>query len=228
MAFSGSGGAYYRSNAVLPNSTFFLSNNYTIHLWVKSSIAAGTSNFRIARGLVGTSANEPHEQLAWCHTSASFNGSNYHRNSNAVYAAAKMTNANLTTNTWHSVGAVFTGGGNIVSYLNGVADGSAGASFSDARDVYVDLLASISSGGTLDLSSQFAEGEVAEYAVWSQPLTAAEMVTLAKGFRAFRVRPQHLCFYAPLVRSLIDAKGGRTLVAVAGSDANADHPRMMP
>ena len=41
------------------------------------------------------------------------------------------------------------------------------------------------------------------------------------------IRPQSLVFYAPLIRNLIDAKGGRTITNNNGATV-AVHPRIYP
>jgi hypothetical protein len=56
-------------------------------------------------------------------------------------------------------------------------------------------------------------------------LTAAEIASLAKGMTCDKVRPESLVFYAPLVRDLIDAKGGLTITNNNGATV-ANHPRV--
>ena len=55
------------------------------------------------------------------------------------------------------------------------------------------------------------DGSFAEVGIWNAALTAAEVASLAKGMTCDKVRPQNLVFYAPLVRDLIDQKGGLTI-----------------
>ena len=52
------------------------------------------------------------------------------------------------------------------------------------------------------------DGELADIGIWNAALTAAEIASLAKGMTYDKIRPQSLVFYAPLVRDLIDQKGG--------------------
>jgi hypothetical protein len=73
-------------------------------------------------------------------------------------------------------------------------------------------------GATLD-------GCVAEVGVWNAALTAAEVASLAKGMTCDKIRPQNLVFYAPLVRDLIDQKGGLTITNNNGATV-ATHPRV--
>ena len=68
-------------------------------------------------------------------------------------------------------------------------------------------------------------GLIAEVGIWNAALTAAEVASLAKGMTCDKVRPQNLVFYAPLVRDLIDQKGG--LVITNNNAATvANHPRV--
>lgn len=71
----------------------------------------------------------------------------------------------------------------------------------------------------------FFNGNIAEIGIWNAALTAAEVASLAKGMTCDKVRPQNLVFYAPLVRGLIDAKGGRTITNNNGATV-ANHPRV--
>ncbi len=42
-----------------------------------------------------------------------------------------------------------------------------------------------------------------------------------------KIRPQNLVFYSPLVRDLIDARGGRAITNNNGATV-ANHPRIYP
>ena len=66
---------------------------------------------------------------------------------------------------------------------------------------------------------------MAEIGIWSAALSAAEIASLAKGMTCDKVRPQSLVFYAPLVRDLIDQKGGLTITNNNGATVAA-HPRV--
>lgn len=71
----------------------------------------------------------------------------------------------------------------------------------------------------------YTNGLIAEVGIWNAALTAAEIASLAKGMTCDKIRPQSLVFYAPLVRDLIDAKGGRTITNNNGATV-ANHPRV--
>ena len=73
--------------------------------------------------------------------------------------------------------------------------------------------------------SLFGNGQYAEIGVWHEPLTAAEIASLAKGMTCDKVRPQNLVFYAPLVRDLNDQKGGLVITNNNGATV-ANHPRV--
>ena len=97
------------------------------------------------------------------------------------------------------------------------------------------VLASIHSGtAPLWIGAQFLigtstifDGLIAEVGIWNAALTTAEVASLAKGMSCDKVRPQSLVFYAPLVRELIDQKGGLTITNNNGATA-ATHPRIYP
>lgn len=72
----------------------------------------------------------------------------------------------------------------------------------------------------------YCNTRVAEVAIWNAALTDDEVASLAKGFRPCRVRPQNLVFYAPLIRDVIDARGGITLTASANAPTVDVHYRV--
>ncbi len=78
--------------------------------------------------------------------------------------------------------------------------------------------------GTFSTSDYWAwQGELAEVACWSEALTAAEAVSLAKGRAANGVRPQSLSLYVPLVKDIKDVMGA---AALSVSRTMVDHPRI--
>ena len=91
----------------------------------------------------------------------------------------------------------------------------------DTRNVSPTSITSLRIGFT---SSSF-DGLIAEVGVWNAALTAAEIASLAKGMTCDKVRPQNLVFYAPLVRDLVDQKGGLTITNNNGATV-ATHPRV--
>jgi len=223
MALHGSGGAYYRSNATIPSSVG-LHSAYTRHLFVKGASAPSNANLKVVAALVGNAQN-PHDAFNWSHTAGGFDRAHQHRTSGGSYSAARYPST-LATSQWLSIGATFSGS-TLTAYLEGSSAASAGSlSAAAANAVYADMLALITFTGSLDGSSNWTDGEAAEYAYWNVALTADEMAALAKGFRATRIRPQSLVFYAPCVRELQDIRGGRTLVKQAGTDVPSDHPRV--
>lgn len=62
--------------------------------------------------------------------------------------------------------------------------------------------------------------------MWNVALTDSENASLAAGFTPDQIRPQSLQFYAPLVRDLIDVRGGRTITNVNNATV-AVHPRII-
>jgi hypothetical protein len=71
----------------------------------------------------------------------------------------------------------------------------------------------------------FFDGLLAEAGVWRAALTADEITSLARGVSPSLVRPQSLAFYAPLIRSLTDVRGGASVTNSGGATV-ANHPRI--
>ena len=67
--------------------------------------------------------------------------------------------------------------------------------------------------------------QAAEVGIWNAALTADEVASLAKGMTCDKVRPQSLVAYFPLVRDLVELKGGLT-VTNNNTATVANHPRV--
>lgn len=131
------------------------------------------------------------------------------------------SSANTSTGTWQHGCAVFTSSTSRTIYLDGGNSGS-------------DTTSSTPSSAALNRTTvgtqwrnqareNFANARVAEVAVWNAALNATEAAALAKGIRPSLVRPQSLVFYAPLIRDVIDVRGGVSLTA--SSTTVIEHPR---
>lgn len=123
------------------------------------------------------------------------------------------TNA-YSINTKYHAAAVFESATVINAFFNG--------------EVGIVASASNNSGPTgINKINIGANGLVAEVGLWNVALTAAEIASLAKGMTPDKIRPQSLVFYAPLVRDLVDQKGGLTITNNNGATV-ANHPRIYP
>lgn len=220
MALSGSGG--YRSASTIPESTYALNAAYTRHVFARASVLPSQADFRFVCAMRGGfNSNFSHDEFAWNHTGAAFFRSNYHRSGG--YVSAQMSAGSFAVDTWKSFGVTFDGA-NVRSYVEGVLDGtSGGTSAASVGNTEVALNASSNYGS---VSNPFTGGQAAELAIWDVVLTADELAALAKGFRASRIRPSRLVFYAPVVRGKQDIRGGRTLTLGVGSETVTDHPRV--
>ncbi len=105
-------------------------------------------------------------------------------------------------------------------YVNGVNEATAGGTSAAITLDRLGIGALVRNG----VSSYFG-GDIAECGIWNAELTAAEIASLADGMTCDKVRPQSLVFYAPLVRDLVDVKGG---LAITNNNTAtvANHPRV--
>ena len=128
----------------------------------------------------------------------------------------------FTINNWHHGCAVFTSNTSRTIYLNG------GSSATDTTNIPIDGNAIDKTGIAClarSTNAAFFQGRAAEVGIWNVALTADEVASLAKGMTCDKVRPQSLVFYAPLVRDLIDVKGGLTITN-NNTATVANHPRV--
>jgi hypothetical protein len=132
------------------------------------------------------------------------------------------TTATSTVNTWFHVCGVFAGAASRSIYLNG------GNFITNTFNVGTQNAASGMQIGCRIASNSagfFFLGRLSEVGIWNVALTAAEVASLAKGMTCDKVRPQSLVFYAPLVRDILDQKGGLTITNNNGATV-ANHPRV--
>lgn len=134
-------------------------------------------------------------------------------------AGSSTTGADSTVSVsagaWQHGCAVFTGNSNRTVYLDGG---------NNATDTTTMTPSSAALNRTIigaqwrnQARENFFNGRVAEVGIWNVALGAADITALAKGVRPSLVRPQSLIFYAPLIRDVIDLRGGLTLTATSTS-----------
>lgn len=135
------------------------------------------------------------------------------------------TSSGFSAGAWTHACGVFTSSTSRTAYING------GSSATNTTNVAVSGIIQASIGVqrySLVPSGQFFfNGSIAEVGIWNAALTPAEVASLAKGMTCDKIRPQSLVFYAPLVRDLVDQKGGLTITNNNGATV-ANHPRIYP
>lgn len=224
MALSGTSGGCYKATNNL-TSGWVESTPCTWHFWLQASATPSTANLKRAFHHVSVAGNNPDGSFDWNNTNASFYKSYTHKNGSTYYPA--QMGSTPAANTWHSIACLFDGTKNYV-YLNGSLDGtSASNGNSSAVAGPLALLAAISGGGTINTTYQFSTGQIAEFAFWSAALTVDEIGSLAKGFRASRVRPQSIKQYSPLIRLKQELYMGNEFTLASGSEVITDHPRVI-
>jgi hypothetical protein len=120
----------------------------------------------------------------------------------------------------HACG-VFTSNSSRTVFLNAGSSATSTNSITPSGLNVIDISSRLLSG----VRGLFFDGKLAEVGIWNAALTAAEIAALAKGMTCDKVRPQSLVFYAPLVRDLIDSKGGLTITNNNGATV-ANHTRV--
>lgn len=127
-----------------------------------------------------------------------------------------------SANTWFHACGAFSSSTLRTAYLNG---GNSGTNTSSSTPTTFNRT-NIGRYGS-SVPTNYADGLIAEAAIWDQVLDASEVASLAAGVCPLLVRPTALIFYAPLVRTLTaDIRGGLTLSNSAGVTVG-DHPRII-
>lgn len=125
-------------------------------------------------------------------------------------------------NTWNHLCGVINSSTTRNVFLNGINVGS-----NTSVALTPTGLNSVTVGGRWSSGNigQLYTGRLAEAAVWNTALTSDEIASLADGISCYLVRPQSLVFYAPIVRNLVDVRGGLTITNNNGATVT-DHPRI--
>jgi hypothetical protein len=140
--------------------------------------------------------------------------------SGATLGDTGSQNINLSLSTWYHGAAVFSSATSRTAYLN------ASAGTSVATNVTPSGINTFNAATRYNPTlGNYFNGRIAEVGIWNVALTAAEIASLAKGMTCDKVRPQNLVFYAPLVRNLVDSKGGLTITN-NNSATVANHTRV--
>jgi hypothetical protein len=126
-----------------------------------------------------------------------------------------------TQNVWSHFAGVFTSSTSRVGYVNAVA-GTPNTTNIGTQNTATEILVGVRRATSFDF---YFNGDIAEFGVWNVALTQPEIAALAKGMSCDKIRPQNLVFYAPLVRDLIDQKGGLTITNNNGATV-ANHTRV--
>lgn len=131
------------------------------------------------------------------------------------------TTTGYTANTWWHACAVSAAGNSNSVFLNG---GSSGGLLLDTATAVTRDTVAIGARYAASWGA-YASALIAEVGIWSAALTASEILSLASGVSPELVRPQSLALYAPLVRDLVDVRGGLTITNNSAATV-AEHPRV--
>jgi hypothetical protein len=126
------------------------------------------------------------------------------------------TSTGWTTNTWnHACGTARLTGSfpaqEFAVYLNAGGKVTSASNVGAPSTPWSSMQIGAQTTNNITGQGSFFDGLIAEAGIWNVALTDDEIASLAKGMTCNLVRPQSLVFYAPLIRNLVDVKGGLTL-----------------
>lgn len=213
MAYDYSGsGQYHRATqavvtaAPLTMACWFNADSATTNGVLMSMLDEGSNNwtgFYLVCG--GTDVGDPFQAAAV--------------NNNSFVSAS--TSTGYSTGVWMHGCGVYTSDTSRTAYLDG------GSAVTDTTSCTPSAIMdnTVIGSARRTIADNGFDGRIAEAGIWNTDLTAAEVLSLAEGVSPLKVRPQSLVFYAPLIREVLDIRGGRALAAT-GSPAVAVHPRV--
>lgn len=200
MAYSLNGSNQYLSTTTAPATAF----PCTIAFWFNKDSTATKNGVFIRNGTTGA--------IVGAYFTTALRG--YISSGGTADFAAT---ANYTVGTWHHACVVFASNTSRTIYMDAAnsATNTTNLSISGLNQFWI---------GTAAGSTNF-DGDLADVGVWTTDLTLGEITSLAKGMPCNSVRPSSLSFYAPLVRDLIDIRGGVTITN-NNTATVAAHPRI--
>lgn len=225
MAYTfASASSQYLSAASCPLGTGQL-GNHAIAFWTNAAAASPTTTpFSMSRSTETTGTNNPAILI---------------QNINGAVGYFMRANSSPTASGWNGVsGAAISGGTAFDSTWHHVCctlSGTVSTIYVDGASVATNTASSVPTQTGMDRLGigalvrgnvvNYFSGTMADLGVWTVALTADEIGSLAKAASCRLIRPQSLVFYAPLIRDLIDYKGGRTITN-NGAATVASHPRV--
>ena len=210
MAFTFNGTNQYLNTASLPVSAvpltlacWFRANDVTSNrTLLELSTSSGANGFRLL--IAGAIAGDP-----------------VYADYLVVSGTNAQTSSGYTANTWNHAAATFPNNTTVTAYLNGGSSATSTGAALNPAPTRINVGARFASSAP----GLYMDGLIAEVGIWNVALSATELSSLAKGMTCDKIRPQSLVFYAPLVRDLIDQKGGLALTNNNGAIV-ANHPRV--
>lgn len=192
---------------------------WTICAWFNIS----TGSFQKVFGLGKTSGADSHR------ATIGINSSNSYQYAVSGTEGTVGVAAGTYAGGWTHMTAVETSASSREIYADGASLGT------DSTTITPDTPNRIIIGARNDFGGfdEYANGTIAECAIWNAALTAAEVASLgSRAVSPLLIRPASLVFYAPLIRGKTstggddsDIVGGLTLTDV-NTVAVGDHPRM--
>lgn len=227
MAYAFNGNQWLNGNAS-PLGTGQL-GDHSVTMWVNGASASGTTVFSISRSTETTGANNPSAFVQnfsgaagyFLRGNSSPSGLGWNSSAGSSGVSGENSGGTAFDGTWHHVCCVLSGSTSTV-----YVDGSSVASYSAASVPTQTGMDRTGVGGIVrgtNLPSY--NGSVAEIGVYSVALIASEIRSLSRGVACRLVRPQSLVFYAPLIRNLVDVRGGLSLTNNNAATV-AVHPRV--
>jgi hypothetical protein len=209
--------------SISDTSVLDIASAITLCAWIKSSGTYGTGG----KGVISkneTTTNQRSYALG-LNSSGNVQFSVSHNGT----GARSEWNSSVVGTSWRHISASYNTTGRIVAiYLDGQVQSRSNNAgtlptsiFTGSAPLWIGLNATTSTSP----NNFFFDGMIAEVAIYNSALTAAEIDSISKGMSCDKIRPQSLVFYAPLVRDLIDPKGGLTITNNNGATV-ANHPRV--
>lgn len=148
-------------------------------------------------------------------------GTNIAANSIGTNSVSALASGQITASTPFHAAGVFASATSRTFFFNGTQVAT-NTNDVGTQSAFTETLIGTRRAASIGL---YYTGNISEVGIWNAALTAAEIASLAKGMTCDKVRPQSLVYYAPLVRDLIDQKGGLTITNNNGATV-ANHPRV--
>lgn len=185
----------------------------TLACWVKPTAVVST---RIYLSIGSSNGADPSRVVLGQNNETVYGGTYNSVGNSRLYFGGPA----FTAGSWTHIALVFTSSSNVILYAAGVSS-TTSALTRILTNIDRTVIGARTAAGTL---GEHGNGDVAEAAIWNVGLNADEIASLQK-FSPNQIRPQSLVFYTPLVREIIEVRGGLALTANGTTVSN--HPRII-
>lgn len=177
--------------------TYSAPTNFSVAVWYKPHHAPNTGGAFTRLAYAQSTSPAIDWGLSWDHTSSSFNGTWFFKDTSQAYSSCRFTGVNFVPGIWYLLGTSFIAGASLfIIWLNGRMNNTSTPGLGpQTGNTQFDAIGSTNNGGVVTSPL----GVVGQCGWWSEPLSADNWKELAKGIPFGNVRRNTLFSWLPMI-----------------------------